>query len=83
MNKILINVQKMKVDADPPVDIFSVVIETIEQPQTSEWRETFVNEGELRAFFRGIKSGSAMLHNTYAVGGPEITFHPQSIIQLL
>jgi len=83
MNTIVIDVQKLRVDSDPPVEIFTVVIETIEEPQPSEWRETFTTEDQVRAFFRGLKAAPAMLHNVLMPGNPCVTFHPNSIVQLL
>jgi hypothetical protein len=79
MANVVINVQKVRVDADPSVEIYSVDMET----DGSTWRETFTTDIELRAFFRGLQAGSAMMHNTLLPGNRILTFHPDSCIQLL
>lgn len=55
--RMLVEVQKMRVDSDPGIDIYHVVIE---DGRGGSWNETFATEDLLMAFLKGIKVTYAM-----------------------
>ena len=58
---IKITITPVKVDAEPPITIFNVCIES----QGGVWNDTFGSGEQLAAYLRGLQAGSMMFANTY------------------
>lgn len=66
---VKITITPVETKTDPPITVFSVVIEDKE----GVWSDTFGSQELLRAYLRGIEAGGAMIGNKHVVR-PEIPF---------
>jgi hypothetical protein len=78
LTSIIIDVRKLEVESEPPVEVFQVEILS----ETGSWHETFVTHDQLKAFLRGINMTFVMvlsfsLHSHDSM----VTFNKESIVQ--
>lgn len=72
--------RRTRVDVDPPIDVFQVVVASEQAPDGSRgrrdglgvmWPETFGSEAEASAFLRGFKVALAFTEVGFVFGIPE------------
>lgn len=77
MPEISIYIQRVRVNLDPPHDVFSIELAN----DNGEWRFTAVSEDSLKTFLEGVRAGMALCGGSFKEE-PEIPpFNPVSTLQ--